>query len=191
MLSEEGFDYYKKYGELEAVEDIRDAVEAIEKRSNGLLHFVDAYRNLTRLPRPNFQIFEVSKLFKQIQLLMQPRVDEKKIAFKTELNPESIELTADQEMMEQALINLLINSIQQRAIPPQRCLQVSWEWIWANQPFQNEKKMRPFLLLSKKSFRSNKLAISQENTEKQRFNNQSQSTNALFPKKVVQESASQ
>jgi signal transduction histidine kinase len=112
MLSEEGFEYYKKYGELEAVEDIRDAVETIERRSDGLLHFVDAYRTLTRLPTPNFQIFEVSNLFKQIQLLMQPRVDEKKISFKTELDPESVELTADPEMMEQALINLLTNSIQ-------------------------------------------------------------------------------
>ena len=81
MLSEEGIDFYRKHGEIEAVEDIRDAVETIEKRSNGLLHFVDTYRNLTRLPKPNFQIFSVSHLFKQIQQLMQPKVMEKKIDF--------------------------------------------------------------------------------------------------------------
>jgi len=112
MLSEEGIDFYRKHGEIEAVEDIRDAVETIEKRSNGLLHFVDTYRNLTRLPKPNFQIFSVSHLFKQIQQLMQPKVMEKKIDFQMNLDPDSLKLTADLEMIEQVLINLLINAIQ-------------------------------------------------------------------------------
>jgi signal transduction histidine kinase len=112
MLSEDGMTYYRKHEEIEAVEDIRDAVETIEKRSNGLLNFVDTYRNLTRLPKPNFQIFSLSRIFKQIQQLMQPKVTEKKINFTTSVEPQSLELTADSEMLEQVLINLLINAIQ-------------------------------------------------------------------------------
>ena len=40
-------------------EDIKQASATIEKRSKGLLRFVQAYRNLTRIPIPNFEIFKI------------------------------------------------------------------------------------------------------------------------------------
>ena len=43
------------------MDDIREAVGTIEKRSQGLLHFVDAYRNLTHIPRPDFPAVPWSK----------------------------------------------------------------------------------------------------------------------------------
>ncbi len=53
--------------------DVREAVQTIGKRSEGLLHFVDAYRNLTRIPKPNFAVFRVSELFSGVRRLMTPR----------------------------------------------------------------------------------------------------------------------
>ena len=38
----------------ETIEDVRGAITTILKRSNGLIHFVDSYRSLTRIPAPNF-----------------------------------------------------------------------------------------------------------------------------------------
>ena len=35
-----------------AIDDAHDAVETIAKRSSGLVHFVESYRRLTRVPKP-------------------------------------------------------------------------------------------------------------------------------------------
>ena len=42
--------------DAESTEDIRTAVSTIQRRSEGLLHFVEAYRDLTRVPAPSFEI---------------------------------------------------------------------------------------------------------------------------------------
>lgn len=96
----------------ETIEDIRSAVQTIEKRSQGLLHFVDSYRKLTRIPKPNFQIFTVSSLFERVRRLMSPQTNSRSITLTSSVDPESLELTADPELIEQVLINLIVNSIQ-------------------------------------------------------------------------------
>lgn len=94
------------------IDDVSSAVNTIQKRSKGLLHFVESYRKLTRIPKPNFEIFPILELFQRVQQLMQSQIHEKNIDFYTRIDPESLELTADPEMMEQVLINLIVNAIQ-------------------------------------------------------------------------------
>jgi nitrogen fixation/metabolism regulation signal transduction histidine kinase len=104
----------KSGGEMaaDAIGDMRGAVQTIQKRSEGLLHFVDAYRSLTRIPRPNFRIFRITELFNGVEQLLRASFKEKRINLNTKIEPESLELTADPEMIEQVLINLLLNAIQ-------------------------------------------------------------------------------
>ena len=97
--------------ESETIEDISSAAQTIEKRSKGLLNFVESYRKLTRIPRPDFQIFTVSSLFNRIEQLMKTKMAENDINFSTDIYPKSLVLTVDPEMVEQELINLLINAI--------------------------------------------------------------------------------
>lgn len=96
----------------DSITDMRGAVQTIQKRSEGLLHFVDAYRSLTRIPRPNFKIFRVTELFGGVEQLLRASFKEKTVFLKIAIEPESLELTADPEMIEQVLINLLLNAIQ-------------------------------------------------------------------------------
>lgn len=96
----------------DAVDDIGNALQTIHKRSEGLSNFVDAYRNLTRIPKPNFQIFPVSVLYDRIHMLMRTQAKEQKIDFSVDIYPESLELTADPELVEQILINLSMNAFQ-------------------------------------------------------------------------------
>ena len=100
------------YSETESLDDINSAVNTIQKRSEGLIHFVNSYRNLTRIPKPNFQIFRLDTLFQRIRNLMGRELNEKGINFSLSVKPESLELTADPELIEQVIINLLINAEQ-------------------------------------------------------------------------------
>ena len=92
--------------------DAQEAVETIHRRSAGLLHFVEDYRQPTRLPTPHFQILSVREVGGRIEQLMRPQLAQAGIAFHLEIVPESLELTADPEQLEQVLINLLTNALQ-------------------------------------------------------------------------------
>ena len=92
--------------------DVRDAVQTIQRRSEGLLHFVEAYRTLTRLPHPEFQLFPVAELFARVEPLMRAQFEGAGIDFLAQIDPERLELTADPEQIEQVLINLLHNAVQ-------------------------------------------------------------------------------
>ena len=60
----------------ETTEDIRTAVSTIQRRSKGLLHFVEAYRDLTRVPAPSFEIVPVAGLFARVEQLMRSQFAE-------------------------------------------------------------------------------------------------------------------
>ncbi len=96
----------------ETVNDIRSALQTIQSRSQGLMHFVEAYRNLTRIPTPHFKILPIKELFGRIEKLMRQQTLSKGIHFSVTIEPESLEVTADPELIEQVLINLLLNAIQ-------------------------------------------------------------------------------
>ena len=96
----------------ETVKDIRSALQTIQSRSQGLMHFVEAYRNLTRIPTPHFKILSIKELFGRIEKLMHQQAVSKGIHFSVSVEPESLEVTADPELIEQVLINLLLNAIQ-------------------------------------------------------------------------------
>lgn len=96
----------------ETLEDITEAVTTIEKRSIGLINFVDNYRSLTRIPNPNFKIVKISDIFSSIQQLFQDSFESKKIDFELTILPANLDLTTDPELLEQVLINLVKNSIE-------------------------------------------------------------------------------
>jgi signal transduction histidine kinase len=92
--------------------DIRMAAETIEKRSHGLLHFVDAFRSLTLVPKPNLQVFGVKEILDRVGRLMTANMAGKNIRFSVDVEPAGIEIEADPELIEQVLINLLLNALQ-------------------------------------------------------------------------------
>jgi two-component system, NtrC family, nitrogen regulation sensor histidine kinase NtrY len=95
----------------DSLSEIDIALQTIHKRSNGLLHFVDTYRNLTRIPKPNFTIFKIDEMFKNIGLLMEEELKGNHIEFQASVEPKQLQTTADEQLLEQVLINILKNSI--------------------------------------------------------------------------------
>lgn len=93
------------------VESIQQALSTISSRSQGLLTFVETYRNLTRIPRPNFRYFKVRELFDRAHVLLKPKMDKYGIVCNARLFPEELMITADPDLIDQVVINLLLNAI--------------------------------------------------------------------------------
>lgn len=122
--------------DTETLNDIRGAIQTIQKRSEGLLHFVDIYRNLTRIPAPKFSIFQVRDLFGRIEHLMQNHMESNRIQYSASIYPETLEITADPELMEQVLINLVLNAVQANENRP---------FAWIELRAGNDERGRTFL----------------------------------------------
>jgi nitrogen fixation/metabolism regulation signal transduction histidine kinase len=95
----------------EQADDVRAAVSAIRKRSEGLMHFTESYRNLTRIPPPKFQLVDANDLAERMRVLFQPVFEKKGIEFQAQLSSEPVIFQADVELMEQVIINLVKNAI--------------------------------------------------------------------------------
>jgi two-component system nitrogen regulation sensor histidine kinase NtrY len=98
-------------GGTETVDDIHAALRTIQKRSEGLLHFVDGYRNLARISRPNVQFFPATDLFLRVDQLLQAQFAERNVRLGSSVRPPNLEILADPDLLEQVLINLLINGL--------------------------------------------------------------------------------
>ncbi|MDZ4699137.1 MAG: ATP-binding protein [Rhodothermales bacterium] len=96
----------------ETLDDVHMAMQTIARRSQHLLHFVNAYRSLTRIPRPNLGIFPIHKLFGAIEHLFRTSLEEARIALEISIDPVELDVTADPELIEQVLINLIKNAIE-------------------------------------------------------------------------------
>ncbi|MEN8204098.1 MAG: ATP-binding protein [Bacteroidota bacterium] len=98
--------------DLQTVKEIQGALQTINKRSTGLMNFVETYRSLTKIPEPNFAVVNMKDLIIHTNTLMKKDLEEYKISLTTTLEPENIEIQMDEQMIEQVLINLVKNSIQ-------------------------------------------------------------------------------
>jgi nitrogen fixation/metabolism regulation signal transduction histidine kinase len=94
----------------ETIQEIQQALQTINKRSIGLLHFVNTYRNLTRIPKPNFRIVKVIDVFNNLELLMENDLTNADIKFHKIADPPGMEISMDEQLIEQVLINLMKNS---------------------------------------------------------------------------------
>jgi len=125
LLAEPEANPLKSSAALETIDDVRSAVSTIQRRSEGLLRFIESYRSLSRLPKPNFQIFEICGLIERVKRLMLPQLQEKGIQLEVKIAPPRLELSADPELIEQVLINLLLNAIRALENAPQPQIDIS------------------------------------------------------------------
>jgi signal transduction histidine kinase len=96
----------------EGAEDLRDGLGTIENRSKGLIKFIDAYREYTSLPQPKRTTVVVKDLIEKVAQLMKPDIKKTTVDFQTECESDYLTIQADEEMIEQVLINLIKNSLE-------------------------------------------------------------------------------
>ncbi len=98
--------------ETENREDLLSGLQTIRKRSEGLLHFVEAYRGLTRVPTPKFKLLRLRDLLSRVVQLMQPEFKASNVTCSLDVVPDTLELMADPELVEQIVINMVKNALQ-------------------------------------------------------------------------------
>ncbi len=91
---------------------VREALGTIERRSEGLVRFVDAYRSLARLPQPQLDRVQVSDLFAGCRMLLSEIASRQGVEIETSVHPADQEVLVDPELMQQVLINLVLNALQ-------------------------------------------------------------------------------
>lgn len=92
----------------EAFADMHDALATISRRSEGLIRFVEGYRRITSIPQPKLVEFRLEQLFNDVRTLCLesfPGID-----VKVDVTPPSLQLSADVDLLQQALINLAHNA---------------------------------------------------------------------------------
>jgi two-component system, NtrC family, nitrogen regulation sensor histidine kinase NtrY len=94
-----------------ALGDVSEALETMGRRSEGLLHFLQGHRRLTRRLEAKVAVLPVNRVFARLQRLLAAELATRHIELILSVEPETLEVTADAELLEQALINLLRNAI--------------------------------------------------------------------------------
>jgi nitrogen fixation/metabolism regulation signal transduction histidine kinase len=92
------------------VEDLRDAVLTVAKRSDSLLQFVHSYRQLTRLAPPEKKRVLVSELFESATTLAAAEWPSAEQVLQTTVEPAGLDVYADRDLLEPVLLNLLRNA---------------------------------------------------------------------------------
>ncbi len=93
------------------IEDLRAAVRTIHSRSEGIIRFVEAYRQLTNIPMPEFEVIKVNEICHSVITLLNPELVKRGIRVQSRLAPESPVISADRNLIQQVLINLVTNSM--------------------------------------------------------------------------------
>jgi two-component system, NtrC family, nitrogen regulation sensor histidine kinase NtrY len=100
------------------ISDTIRGLNIIEDHGKGLIHFVESYRSLTQLPKPEFIRVNIQEFFERITILVNSFYDSDQETnpmneiIKTNVNPEDLTLMADDKLLAQVFINVIKNSIE-------------------------------------------------------------------------------
>lgn len=92
--------------------DLSVALDAISRRAGSLVEFVASYRTLTRIAPAVRQRMSLAGLFARLSALTNPAWEAQGGRVEFSVEPASLELMADADQLEQALINLLKNALE-------------------------------------------------------------------------------
>ncbi len=93
------------------MEDMRMGIESVKKRSEGLMKFAKTYRSLNKVTSLNKSRVILIELFRNIDKLMSPSLQAKKIKVEYRAEPHDLEVLIDTYLIEQVLINLILNAV--------------------------------------------------------------------------------
>lgn len=98
-------------GDEETKTEIHQMLQTINRRGNGLVHFVSNYQEVSHLPAPLLKTHTAQDLLQDTLQFMQSDRNDLQLS----LPPASLRIIADKEQIEQLLINLIKNARENEA----------------------------------------------------------------------------
>lgn len=92
----------------QATADVREAIATIARRSEGLMVFVARYRELLKVPQPVPSDVRVQNALQSVVTLLADNLAG--IDVTTEISPDSLEVHADPNLLDQLLLNIVKNA---------------------------------------------------------------------------------
>jgi two-component system nitrogen regulation sensor histidine kinase NtrY len=106
MIHDEGQNQEELVGQL------NEGLDVINQRCQGLIKFTNAFSTISKLPEPRKEEINTNELLKNLRVLFQQQMQERKIGFEYTVMPEAELMHADRYQLEQVLINLIKNAIE-------------------------------------------------------------------------------
>jgi signal transduction histidine kinase len=95
--------------------EARIAAETVARRAEGILRFVESYREFAHAPEIRRAAFSARSWGEEIMRLALANSGEVQIDARVDVEPETMKLNADPELLAQAILNLLRNAIRATA----------------------------------------------------------------------------
>lgn len=98
--------------EDEVIQDVRNAIGTINRRSIGLLKFTEAYRQLTKVPPPQLQEVDPVEIVEDVISLLKDKITKQQVEVRKSFPHKAFKASLDPDLIEQVLINLVLNALQ-------------------------------------------------------------------------------
>ena len=96
----------------EYINEIRQGLKVINSTSKSLISFVDSYRSLIRIPKPDRKVVPLKELLDRIIILMRDEIATSGVQIELIFKDESIMLWIDEGQISQVIINIIRNALQ-------------------------------------------------------------------------------
>ena len=93
----------------------REASETVARRAEGILRFVESYREFAQTPEVHRRAFKAEPWAEEILRLALAGAGDRPVAGRVAVRPKSLSLNADPELLAHAVLNLLRNGIRATA----------------------------------------------------------------------------
>ncbi|MBY8824102.1 sensor histidine kinase [Sphingomonas colocasiae] len=97
-------------GQDPAIADARSAIETLSRRADGVMHFVETYRTITRPPQVNRRLFAAEPFAAELGRLFEADGHWADVLLRILINPPDHLIDADPDLIAQVVINLLRNA---------------------------------------------------------------------------------
>ena len=92
--------------------DAKTATETVARRAEGILRFVESYREFAQAPEVHRRNFKAKPWADEIMRLALANAGEREIEARVEIAPKTLTVDGDAELLSQAVLNLLRNAIR-------------------------------------------------------------------------------
>ncbi len=92
--------------------DLAESLKTIERRSKGLMKFVNAYKDFAKNPDLKPTTFDLAELIERVLRLFQPDIEKSVIKLNWARPDKPLLIKADYDLMEHVLINLIKNAVE-------------------------------------------------------------------------------